>query len=131
MVSLLDTVCVVYAIVYVKIFQNFFANKGSVFSCWLSCLDIAEANRNWDIVVPNATLVNLRIELMSFTHKNCKKFLSDSGIETFKNTCFISVIRAILLTRKRNKMTMIWSSVFGPTSKQSFKEEPFLLAYAS
>ena len=87
--------------------------------------------------MPNATLVNLQIiisvsfELMFFTHKNRQKSLYDSGIETFKNACFMSLIRAVLFYWKRNKISMILGSVFYPVSKQSFKEGPSFLADAS
>ena len=64
--------------------------------------------------MPNATLVNLRIiisalfELMSFIHKNRKKSVPDfSGIETFKNACFMSLIRTVLFNPKRSKIPMI------------------------
>ena len=83
--------------------------------------------------MPNATVVNLQIiisisfEIMSFTHRNRKNSLSDSGIETYRKACFILLFRAILFNQNYSKISMIRGSVFGPVSKQSFKDGPSLL----
>ena len=70
-------------------------------------------------------IISVLFELMSFTRKNHKKSVSDSGTKTFKNACFMSLIKTILFNRQGNKIWMIGGSVFDPVSEHLRRDHPF------
>ena len=100
------------------------------------CLMVAFNRKGLD-ETPNTTHVNLKtwihgwVLVTSSNHRNCRTSWLHSSTQICRNARSISAVSAVLDVRNLNKMSMILWLNLGPVYRQSFTEEPVVMADAS